>query len=90
MKLFFLTLLPPLSTTTFRNVRMEECRKPEWATIQPLTRGTGNHDGSIVSSGISSGGKPIEIHVHNEVKRRRDSENYEESSIKIYWIANIK
>ena len=57
MKLFFLTLLPPLSTTTFRNVRMEECGKPEWATIQPLPRGTGNHDGSIVSSGISGGGK---------------------------------
>ncbi len=59
-EIIFLTLLPPLSPTTFRNVRMEECRKPEWATIQPLTRGTGNHDGAIVSSGISSGGKPIE------------------------------
>ena len=61
-EIIFLTLLPPFSPTTFRNVRIEECGKPEWATIQPLTSGTGNHDGPIVSSGISGGAKPMEIH----------------------------
>ena len=28
-EIIFLTLLPPLSPTTFINVRMKECRKPE-------------------------------------------------------------
>ena len=28
-EIIFLTLLPPFSPTTFRNVRMEECGKPE-------------------------------------------------------------
>jgi hypothetical protein len=38
-------------------------------TVQPL-RGTGNHNGPTVSSaggGIGGGGRPIEIHLHNEV-----------------------
>jgi hypothetical protein len=40
-------------------------------TVQPLTRGTGNHGGPTVSS--TSGGRgrgPIEIHLHNEVVGR--------------------
>jgi hypothetical protein len=41
-------------------------------TIQPLTRGTGNHGGPTVSSGIGAGGnnRPIEIHVHNKIGGR--------------------
>lgn len=40
-------------------------------TVQPLTRGTGNHGGPTVSSTSGGrGGGPIEIHLHNEVVGR--------------------
>ena len=52
---------------------MGEAFKPELVTVQPLTRGTGNHGGPTVSSspgGGGSGGRAIEIHVHNEINGR--------------------
>jgi hypothetical protein len=52
---------------------MGEGFKPELVTVQPLTRGTGNHNGPTVSSsGFSGSGnnRPIEIHVHNEIGGR--------------------
>ena len=41
-------------------------------TVQPLTRGTGNHSGPTVSSGGGGTGssRPIVIHVHNELGGR--------------------
>jgi hypothetical protein len=58
----FLTFSTSLSPTTFRGVRMGECRKPELVTVTPLTRETGNHGKPKVSSGGSFGGsKPIVI-----------------------------
>ena len=58
----------------FLGVRIGEGFKPELVTVQPLTRGTGNHGGPTVSSsgGGSGGGsgRPIEIHLHNEVGGR--------------------
>ena len=37
----------------------------ELVTVQPLTRGTGNHRWPAVSSGGGSSGRPLEIHTHN-------------------------
>jgi hypothetical protein len=57
--------------TTMGGVRMGEGFKPELVTVQPLTRGTGNHSGPTVSSGGFGGSsRPIEIHVHNEINGR--------------------
>ena len=58
--------------TTFKGVRMGEGFKPELLTVQPLTRGTGNHGSPTVSSSQIGGGnnRPIEIHVHNEINGR--------------------
>ena len=58
--------------TTFKGVRMDEGFLPELVTVQPLTIGTGNHQGPTVSS---SGGRRgsrgmVEIHLHNEVGGR--------------------
>jgi hypothetical protein len=48
--------------TTFKGVRMGEGFKPELVTVQPLTRGTGNHGGPTVSAGGGGGGgRPVII-----------------------------
>lgn len=44
--------------TTFKGVRMGEGFRPELVTVQPLTRGTGNHGGPTVSSSVGGGGGP--------------------------------
>jgi hypothetical protein len=52
---------------------MGEGFKEELMTVQPLTRGTGNHGGPTVSSSDGTGGgsgRPIEIHLHNEIGGR--------------------
>jgi hypothetical protein len=49
---------------------MGEGGAPELVTIQPLTRGTGNHGGPTVLFGIGDAGggvKPSEIHVQSEI-----------------------
>ena len=38
-----------------------EGSKPELVTVQPLNRGTSNHDGPTVSSSMEGGSKPIVI-----------------------------
>ena len=88
-EIIFLTLLPPFSPTTFRNVRIEECgnlneRLYNLLLVElEIMMDQLYHQASVVEQNLWK-------YIHNEVKRRRDSENYEESSIKIYWIANIK
>ena len=65
---YFLTLSTSFISNDIQRYRNEEGRNPKLATIQSLTRGTGNHDGPTVSfriGGAGSRGKPIEIHVHN-------------------------
>ena len=48
--------------TTFKGVRMGEGFAPELVTVQPLTRGTGNHGGPTVSSQSGGGGsRPVVI-----------------------------
>lgn len=62
--------------TTYKGVRMGEGFGKELVTVQPLTRGTGNHIGPTVSSGggAGSGGtKMVEIHIHNEMGGREVS-----------------
>lgn len=52
---------------------MKEEFLSELVTVQPLTRGTGNHSGPTVSStpgSLGGKGRPIEIHVHNEINGR--------------------
>jgi hypothetical protein len=50
--------------TTMGGVRMGEGFKPELVTVQPLTRGTGNHSGPTVSSSpIGGNNKTIVIEV---------------------------
>ena len=51
-KIFILIIHPGIvnTPTTFNGVRMGEGFTPELVTVQPLTRGTGNHGGLTVSS----------------------------------------
>jgi hypothetical protein len=52
---------------------MSEDFRPELVTVQPITRGTGNHSGPTVSStpgGLRRNSSPIDIHVHNELNGR--------------------
>lgn len=67
---------------------MGEGSKPELVTVMPLTRGSGNHGGPTVSSGGGGSGRPIEIHLHNEVGVREFQSN-QKICIGRFWIAGI-
>ena len=59
--------------TIFKVVRIGEGFAPELVTVQPQTRGTGNHQGQTVSSGRGMGGgagQSKEIHIHLNVDGR--------------------